>query len=219
MRALSSLIATLGIMLVLPGCVEESSIPVVFDQELNSATFENRLFTPIVVFRDNVVVDTLPALQRRIYPINRKGIIRHAWKILPALGENGRVAGIDPLVDLGTQFSIDAEYIITKNSVPGATIFTPRIANFSPFDLNIYANYRESDEFWTDYVIPRNGITDDVHAPYYYWHSRSNVYLNRLGSSGGYFYSRLDTGEFALELDATAYYRDAGATLPITVRW
>lgn len=219
MRAMSSLLATLVIMLAVPGCVEESSIPVVFDQELNSVTFENRLFTPVAVFRDNVVLDTLPALHRRTYPIHRKGIIRHAWKIVPVLGENGRVAGIQPLVDLGTQFSIDAEYILTSNSVPGETIFTPRIANFSPFDLNLHANYREEDEFWTDYVIPRNGITNDVHAPYFYWHARSNVYLHALGASGGYLYSRLDTGEYALELDATVYYRDAGATLPITVRW
>lgn len=218
MRITFYVIAAAILLAGAPGCVEESSVPVAFDQELESATFDNRLYTPIAIFRDNQLLDTLPALQRRRYAINQKGIIRHAWKIVPARGENGRIAGVEPYVELGTQFDIRAEYIITNNSVPGEVLFTPRVANFSPYNLQLFANFREEDEFWTDYVIPRSGITDDTHAPYFYWNSRSNVYLEQVGRSAGYVFSRLDTGVFGLALDNSLRHREAGATLPITVR-
>lgn len=202
----------------LSGCVEESPTPVVFDQELKSVTFDNRLFTPILIFRDNVILDTLLAEQTRTFPLNRKGIVRHAWQILPPTGVSGRSAGIAPYVDLGIQYGINAYYTIRNTSVPGRTIFTPRIANFSPYDLRLDVNYNESDEFITDYVIRRADITGDTHAPYFYWHISSNIYLDPLAVSGYYAYFRNGTGDSVLALETGPRYGDAGATIPITVR-
>ena len=181
-------------------------------------TFDNRLFTPIAIFRDNVVLDTVQAEEVRTFPINRKGVIRHAWKIVPPKGVLGRAAGIEPYVDLGIQYAIDARYTITRSSVPGETIFTPLIANFSSYDLQLYANYGVDDEFQSDYVLPRGGIMPTDHAPYYYWNSNSNIYLDRIGGVGYYTFSRSDTGIYELRLDDSPRYGDAGATIPITVR-
>lgn len=200
------------------GCVEESPTPVVFDQELKSVTFENRLFTPILIFRDGMVIDTLSAIESRTFPLNRRGIIRHGWQIVPPRGVTGRIAGISPYIDLGIQYDIEAHYTIRSTSVPGHTIFTPSIANFSLYDLRLDVNYGQEDEFLTDYVIPRYDITSETHAPYFYWHSNSNIYLDLVGGLGYYRYSRKDSGEFGLKLETGPYYGDAGATSPITVR-
>lgn len=214
-RILCGLALTCGLLI---GCVEESPTPVVFDQELKSITFDNRLFTPIVVYRDGLVLDTLRAEEIRTYPVNRRGIVRHAWSIVPPRGLTGRIAGIAPYVDLGIQYDIEARYTITHNSVPQGTIFTPRIANFSFYDLQLYANYRATDEFITDYVLRRNTITSDTHAPYFYWNFDSNIALDPLGAAGLIYFSRSDTGMFELRLDTGPRYGEAGATIPITIQ-
>lgn len=207
-----------GILPFLAGCVEESPVAVVFDQELKSVTFENRLFTPLVLYRDGSVLDTIGAEETRTYPLNKKGIVRHAWQILPSRGTSGKPAGISPYVDLGVQYAIEARYVIRHTSVPGETIFTPRIANFTIDDLWLVVNYDEEDEFITNYILQRNQITSDTHAPYFYWNSNSNIYLDPVNVPGFYRFSRNDSGDYGLELDNGARFGDAGATLPITVR-
>lgn len=212
------LFSVLPFLPLLAGCVEESPVTVVFDQELKSVTFENRLFTPLVLYRDGAVLDTLRAEETRTYPLNRRGIVRHAWQIIPPRGVSGNPAGISPYVDLGVQYAIEARYTIRNTSVPGETIFTPRIANFTLDDLWLVVNYDEEDEFLTNYILRRNQITSDTHAPYFYWNSGSNIYLDPVNSPGFYRFSRNDSGDYGLELDNGARFGDAGATTPITVR-
>jgi len=67
---------------LLAGCVEESSTIVTFDEVLESATFTNRLLAPVVIFRDGVPYDTLPARSTQLYPIGKKGVVRHAWQLI-----------------------------------------------------------------------------------------------------------------------------------------
>jgi hypothetical protein len=203
--------------LAIVGCIDESPTPVVFDQELESTTFRNRLLTPVILFRNGDVLDTLAAQTTLTYPLGVKGVIMHSWRILAPLGNDARPAGIEPTVDIGIQYAINADYTIDNESVPGETIFTPRIGNFSSRDLRLTANYREDDQFATSLVIPRNTLSSLTHSPYFYWHSSSNIYLDDVAGPATYRFSR-DTsdGERPLILDdSSRTYEGAGATLPL----
>ena len=210
-----------GALLPIGGCVDESTQPVAFDQVLESATFDNRLFTPIIVYRDNVVLDTLPARVERTYRIDRKGIVRHQWRILSPRDIQGNPYGIEPFGDFGPQYDINADYRIT-NSVDGREIFTPRLANFS-FDRFrfFYANFRERDQFLVGLVLQPNMVLSLEHAPYYYWNSESNVYLDNIDFFNEEFLiSRTDTnafGEPLLRMSDDSRFSDGGATEPITL--
>lgn len=206
------------------GCVEESSTIVTFDTELESTTFNNRLLTPLVLYRDGEVLDTLPASQQRTYSIGRKGVIRHAWKIIPPLDRYGRKAGVEPYVDLGVQYVLNANYRIDNESMEqgpfssSKTLFTPLVANFSPWPLRLIVNYQEDDQVITDYIVPRDISAQLSHAPYFYWHSRSNVRLESTTSWNYYFITRLDTNEDRqLRLDEISSSDGTGRTVPITV--
>ena len=214
-------IPLLFLLFTLSSCVQESSIPVVFDQELESVTFENRLFSPIIIYRNGEVVDTLIARTEQRYPINRKGVIRHAWRILAPRDNGGRILGVEPYVELGVQYDINAHHTIT-NSSADRTIFTPRIANLTPDRVRLfYVNYRERDEFLVNQVFSPNMNTSLSHAPYYYWHDESNVYLDNLDRPRVYEFSREDTlfsGEPELDLTDDVEYRGGGLTEPIIIQ-
>lgn len=222
-RYLARVLIVLAIMGT-AGCVEESSTIVTFDTELESTTFNNRLLTPLVLYRDGEVLDTLPASQQRTYGIGRKGVIRHAWKIIAPLDRYGRKAGVEPYMDLGVQYVLAANYRIDNESLSegpfsfGKTLFTPLVANFSPWPLRLIVNYQEEDQVITDYIIPRSIDSQLAHSPYFYWHSQSNVRLESTTSWNYYFITRLDTNEGRqLQLDDLSSSDGTGRTVPITV--
>lgn len=210
-------------MMSITGCVEESPTIVTFDVELESTTFTNRLLTPLVLYRDGTVLDTLPASQQRTYTIGRKGSVRHAWRIIAPLDRYGRKAGVEPYVDLGVQYALNASYRIDNEALEegiffGKTLFTPLIANYSPWPLRLIVNYQEDDQVITDYIIPRSIDSQLVHAPYFYWHSESNVRLESTTNWNYYFITRLDTNENRqLQLDDSPSADGTGRTIPITV--
>jgi hypothetical protein len=200
------------------GCVEESLTPAVFDVVLESTTFENRLRAPVIIFRDNVPIDTMPAGSSRTYPLGRKGAVRHVWQLIAPFGSDGRKAGEEPRGDLGVQYQVNQSYRIT-NSIPrtGLSIFTPRVSNahFST-SFRLIANFEKDDQRITNYLIPPNSFTTLDSAPYFYWNSNSNVVLDAVSGFGDYQFSRSDTGRWALRLDdgfsTQANLKDAGVT-------
>ena len=202
-------------------CVEESPVPVIFDQELESVTFENQLLSPIILFRNSQVLDTLEALSSRRYEIGQKGIMRHAWRLLAPRDGLGRVIGVEPYREMGVQYEINAHYTINNNSAD-RTLFTPRFANLS-LDriLFFYANYREQDEFLVNKIYYPSEATSFEHAPYYYWNDDSNLYFDNLDRSRVYYFSRNDTlsnGEPELQLTDDFSYRGSGLTEPIIIQ-
>lgn len=204
----------------LASCMEESPNPVVFDQVLQSTTLRNRLLTPIIIFRNGRPIDTLEARTDRSYPLGEKGVFRHAWRILAPLGIDGRPAGIEPTGELGIQYAINAEYTVENDDAPGGTIFTPRIANLTGYDLNLTANYQESDEFRSTLVIRRNQNLSLTHSPYFYWNSNSNIVLDEIGGPGVYYFERDTTGNNGnsryLEIDdSSTTYEGSGVTMPL----
>lgn len=209
------------LFLVNISCVQESPIPVAFDQELESVTFENQLLTPIIIFRDGAVLDTLSARTTRRYPINRKGLIRHAWRILAPRDGLGRVLGVEPYVDLGVQYEINAEHTISNTSAD-RTLFTPRIANLTFDRVRLfYVNYREQDEFLVNKVFDPSESSSIEHAAYYYWNTYSNVYLDNLDRPRIYEFSRNDTlfgGYPELDLSNDSEYRGSGVTEAIIIQ-
>lgn len=216
-HALFVLLATAAV-----GCVEESSTIVTFDTELESTSFNNRLLAPVVLYRDAQVLDTLPARSSRFYPIGRKGPVSHSWRVIAPLDRSGNKAGVEPFVNLGVQYALAASYTIDNQigggPLSGETIFTPLVANFSPWPLRLIVNYDEDNQAITDYIIPRS-IDDQLsHSPYFYWHGRSNVRLESTTSWNYYFITRLDTNEDRqLRLDETPGAEGSGRTVPITV--
>ncbi|MCC7438998.1 MAG: hypothetical protein IT211_10945 [Armatimonadetes bacterium] len=201
-------------------CVDESPNPVVFDQVLQSTTLRNRLLTPIIIFRNSTPIDTLEARTDRSYPLGEKGVFRHAWRILAPRGIDGKPAGIEPTGELGIQYAINAEYTIANDDAPGGTIFTPRLANLTGFDLNLTANYQQSDEFRSTLIVPRNQNLSLTHSPYFYWHSNSNIVVDEIGGPGVYYFERDTTGNNGssryLQIDdSTTTYEGAGVTMPL----
>lgn len=186
------------------GCIEESPTPAVFDVLLESTKFDNRLRAPVAIFRDDVAIDTLPAGTTRVYPLNRKGAIRHGWRLIAPFGVDGRKAGEEPYANLGVQFRVNHEYRITNENVGGTgeTIFTPRISNslFSTA-LRLGVNINREDQMLTSYIIQPNSFTNLDSAPYFYWNSNSNVVLYVVNGSGTYFYERDDTTSYRLRLN------------------
>ncbi|KXK57183.1 MAG: hypothetical protein IPM61_03045 [Chlorobi bacterium] len=206
--------------LAFAACMEESPNPVVFDQVLQSTTVRNRLLTPVIIFRNGAAIDTLEARTDRSYPLGQKGVFRHAWRILAPLGIDGKPAGIEPTGELGIQYAINAEYTIEYDDAPGGTIFTPRIANLTGYDLNLTANYQESDEFRSTLVIPRNQNIPLTHSPYFYWNSNSNIVVDAIGGPGVYYFKRDTVGDHGtsryLQIDdSTSSYKGAGVTMPL----
>lgn len=201
-------------------CIDESPNPVVFDQVLQSTTLRNRLLTPIIIFRNSTPIDTLEARTDRSYPLGEKGVFRHAWRILAPVGLDGKPAGIEPTGELGIQYAINAEYIIENDDAPGGTIFTPRVANLTGFDLNLTANYHESNEFRSTLVIARNQNISLTHSPYFYWHSSSNIVVDEIGGPGVYYFQRDTSGisgsaRYLQIDDSTSSYKGAGVTMPL----
>jgi hypothetical protein len=185
------------------GCVEEVLTPAAFDVVLESTTFENRLRAPVIIYRNDVPLDTLAAGASATYPLNRKGTFRHTWRLISPFGSDGQKAGEEPFVDLHSQFEVRQTYRIT-NDLPGTneTIFTPLISNELTFTtLRLTVNYNEDDQRITSYLIPPLTITRLDSAPYYYWHSRSNVVLNAVSGTGVYYFTRSDTTNRQLRID------------------
>jgi hypothetical protein len=213
------LAASIVAVFLVPGCVEQSSTVVSFDVILESATIKNELLAPIVVFRDGVILDTLPASQERSYPIGHRGPVRHAWQLLSPRDRFGKKVGVEPYVDLGIQYPLNAQYTVDNESLNGSVIdqqelFTPLIANYSPEDLRLIVNYREEAQVYTDMVIPRGTALSLDNAPYFYWHSSSNVRLESMTSSRFYFFTRDDTAEARrLELNTSNEFEGQGRTL------
>ncbi len=220
-RVSFSLLALLAIA-TLSGCVERSDTIVTFDEVLENTTFENRLLAPVVIYRDNAVLDTLPASTTRMYALGRRGPVLHAWKLVAPTDRFGKKAGVEPRIELGVQYELRARYTV-DNSLSGTgidagrTIFTPLVANFTQWPLRLIANYREEDQVITDYLIPRNIDSLLAFAPYFYWNSESNIRLESTTSSFVRFYSRLDTNEYELRMDNDSRYSGTGRSVPITV--
>jgi len=200
------------------GCVEEAATIATFDTPLQSTTFENRLLAPVVVRRDGSLLDTIPARSARYYPLGVMGPVRHSWQLIAPLDRFGKKAGVEPSVDLGVQYFINATYRIDNDGVPGKTLFTPMIANFTPYQLRLIANYREDDQVYTDYLIPADITTMLSQAPYFYWHGSSNVRLESTTTFNFYELSRQDTVESRnLRLDTGSEWKGTGRTVPRTV--
>lgn len=205
------------------GCVEEAPTPVVFDQLIESVTFENRLLTRVVIIRDGTPLDTLDARTVGFYPIGRKGAIRHAWRILAPIDNSGNPAGEEPYEDLGVQYRVNATYLIDNDALSSGTLFTPRIANLTPYSLRITANYGTAKFLATNYTVPANANIPNLasptpHAPYFYWVSSSNIRLTDTRLGRVYEISRDDSTSLGtLRLDRSSIYEGTGLTEPIVV--
>ena len=212
-------IPVLVVLLALAGCVEDSSTVVTFDTQLESVAFTNQLLAPIAIYRDGAPFDTIPARSFRNYRIDKKGPIRHGWKLIAPTDRFGRKAGIEPFVDLGVQYPLNASYTIDNESVTdgslfgGHTIFTPIVANATPWALRLVVNYQREDQVYTDYLVPRSIDSQFAYAPYFYWNSTSNVRLESINSFDVYFFTREDTlqGQ-VLELSTSTSFKGSGAT-------
>jgi hypothetical protein len=208
-----------GLVFLLVGCVEDSSTVVTFDTQLESVTFTNNLLAPIAIYRDGAPFDTIPARGFRTYRLDKKGPIRHGWKLIAPTDRFGRKAGIEPFVDLGVQYPLNASYTIDNESVTDGslfgehTIFTPIVANATPWSLRLIVNYQREDQVYTDYLIPRSLDSQFAYAPYFYWNQSSNVRLESINSFDVYFYTREDTlqGQ-TLELSTSTSFKGSGAT-------
>lgn len=210
--------AIAGLIFLATGCVENASTIATFDTPLESTTFENRFLASIVVYRDGAVLDTIPARSTRYYPLGRVGPVRHSWRLIAPVDRFGKKAGVEPTVDLGVQYFISANYTIDNEGVPGKTLFAPMVANFTPYQIRLIANYDEDDEVYTDYLIPTDITTMLNNAPYFYWHSSSNVRLESITTSNRYELSRQDTVESrSLKIDGGAEWRGSGRTIPRTI--
>lgn len=198
-------------------CVDQSPTIAVFDQILESTQVTNKLLAPIIVYRNGVPLDTLPARTTRKYTLGKKGVFRHTWRLVPPRDLNGNKAGIDSLGDIGVQYSINADYTIDNGSLNGRTIFTPTLFNGGSFSLRLTINDRASDQVQTNLIIAPNQSLQG--APYYYWNSNSNVRVDATNGQAYYIFTRNDTNE-ARRLtidDTTSAYRGAGRTFPLVV--
>jgi hypothetical protein len=202
---------------VIVSCVDEPSNPVVFDQVLESTTFENKLLARVVIFRDSRPIDTLNAREVGHYPIGRKGPVRHAWRIIAPIDNSGNPAGEQPFEDLGIQYRVRATYTIDNEALSDGTLFTPRIANLTPYSLRITANYLTDRQFSTNYTIQPNAVSSTTNAPYYYWVSNSNIRLTDIAGRVYEIHRDDSTSLGTLQLDHGSSYDGSGITEPIVV--
>jgi hypothetical protein len=209
-----------ALLVGLYGCIEQSPLPVVFDQVIESTTFSNRLLAPVVLYRNGVILDTLPRLATRTYQIGEKGVFEHAWRLISPRSPSGAPYGEEPFVDLGIQYNI-RESIDIRNQADGGTLFTPRIFNATFVTIQLaWVNFREFDERFVGMPIFPNQSTSIDHAPYYYWNTSSNVVIDDQVGFRVWIASREDTnafGEPQLELTNEAGFFGTGATEPLVI--
>lgn len=204
-----------GLVILMAGCVEDASTVATFDTPLESTTFENRFLARVAIYRDGSILDTIPARSTRVYWIGKIGPVRHSWKLIAPLDRFGKKAGVEPTVDVGVQYLIRAIYTIDNEGVSGKTLFAPMVANFTPYQIRLIANYDEDDEVYTDYLIPADINTILTNAPYFYWHGSSNVRLESTTTSNHYELSRQDTVESRnLKMDNGEEWEGSGRTVP-----
>lgn len=216
----TTLAVGLLLSLVLSGCIGDSPLPVVFDQVLEATTVNNRLLSPVVIYRNGEVLDTLPSRTLRRYPIGEKGIFRHGWRLISPRNPSGVPYGIEPVSDLGIQYAIE-ESIEIRNRADGEEIFTPRIVNATFRTLRLaWVNFADFDERFVGLPLFRNEGTSIEHAPYFYWNSGSNVVIEDQGGFRVWVASREDTNSFGepeLELTDDPWFSGSGATDVILV--
>ena len=209
-----------GLLLGLSGCVEQSPLPVVFDQVIESTTFSNRLLAPVVLYRNGAILDTLPRLTTRAYPIGEKGVFEHAWRLISPRSPSGSPYGEEPFVELGIQYNI-RESIEIRNRAGGETLFTPRIFNATFFTIRLaWVNLDDFDERFVGMPIFPNQSTSIDHAPYYYWNTSSNVVIDDQTGFRVWVASREDTNDFGepqLELTDDVGFDGTGATEPLII--
>ena len=202
------------------GCLGESPNPVVFDQVIESTIFSNQLLSPVVVYRNGRVLDTLPSRTTRTYQIGQKGIFQHGWKLVSPRSPFGEPYGIEPFVDLGIQYNVNDVVIIT-NTANGRTLFTPRIVNawFGPITL-ITVNGWASDRRDPGLTLFAGESTSLDHAPYYYWNATSDVVIGDVNGFHIWRASRVDTneqGEPQLRLEEPGGYIGSGLTNTLVI--
>ncbi len=212
--------AWVAVLTGLSGCIDESPLPVVFDQVLESTTFTNRLLAPVVLFRNGVVLDTLPRLTTRTYAIGEKGVFEHAWRLISPRSPSGAPYGEEPFVDLGIQYRI-RDVVEIRNQAGGETLFTPRIFNATFFTIRLaWVNVDESDERFVGLPIFANESTSIDNAPYFYWNSSSNVVIDDVTGFRVWIASREDTNDWGdpqLELTDEVGFDGTGATEPLVI--
>lgn len=207
-------------LLQLPGCLGESPNPVVFDQIIESTTFSNHLLSPVVLYRNGAILDTLPTRATRTYGIGEKGIFRHAWRLISPRSPFGNAYGVEPFVEAGIQYNIN-DQIDIANSANGRTLFTPRIINGSFGAIRLaWVNLREFDERFVGLTLFANESTSIDHAPYFYWNSSSNVYIDEVNGFRVWVASRDDTtssGDPQLRFEEPGGFGGSGLTNPLVV--
>jgi hypothetical protein len=220
---LSLLAPSLLALILLAGCVEESNNIVTFDEVLESATFNNRLLAPVIIYRDGVAKDTIPARGTWVEPLGVKGPVNFAWKLVRPNDRYGNPVGLEPYVKLPVQYAINGKYDIT-NELPGdgsifsgRTMFTPMVGNFSSKPYRLIVNYEEDDQVITNYLIPHSIDSLLAYAPYFYWNSNSNIRLESTVDNYYYMFTRDDTTQQKLELDESSEFSGSGRTVPVSI--
>ncbi len=213
-------VVAMALLFTLSGCLAESPNPVVFDQVIESTTFTNYLLSPVVLYRNGVILDTLPTRTTRSYDIGAKGIFRHAWKLISPRSPFGDPYGVEPFVDVGIQYNIN-DKIDIANSANGRTLFTPRIINasFGPVRL-AWVNFRQLDERFVGLTLFANEASSVDHAPYFFWNSSSNVYIDEVNGFRIWVASRDDTtsdGDPQLRLEEPGGLGGSGLTNPLVL--
>ncbi len=206
--------------LLLASCVDDSPNPVVFDQTIESVSFENRLFAPIIIYRNNEVVDTLGSRESASYRIDAKGAFRHEWGLFAPRNNLGDRIGLEGRNDLGLQYEVNGSYTI-RNVFQGQPIFTPRILNLSIETVQwTWTNFQAASPVRVNRSILANTVTDLDHAPYFVWSASSNVVVEDPSRLRLYHFSRRDTidGRPELDLDDDFQFSGSGVTIPLEIR-
>jgi hypothetical protein len=203
---------------LLPGCYDSVSTPVVLDIEFVETSVNNTLFAPVVVYRNDVPLDTLSARSSDTYPVGAHGVFTHGWRILRPRGPSGDTIGLPVSGSFGVQIEPRGAYAVTAEGSRGRMFFAPMVDNRSSDSIEVHVRNNPRASIRATFVLPPQRMLNRAHLPYYEWSDSVSVWLVNPARRDTVRFHAADTGAGRLRIDSLSSSLGSGATVDLIYR-
>lgn len=211
---LGSIIVILTLLATAPGCFDSSLGPAVLDIEYVDMRVDNQLLAPIIIFRNGEAIDTLAALGDGVYPIGKRGMFSHGWRLIRPVGPSGAIIGTARSGEFGIQNSPSESYAASAYSGTSQDAFAPLVDNRSRYPIQVHIGSGTVAPSQPEFIVPGDTILGRENLPYFTWSETASVWLINPLHRDTLRFSAADTGATRLQIES-AY---SGVTKPLIYR-
>jgi len=201
MRPTTFIACLAAVACLLTGCYAGELGPAVLDIDFIETTIDNRLQSPIIVLRNGEPIDTLPARSRLTYPLGRRGLFVHEWKVVRPRSPQGDTIGAELTGSMGAQINATESYTIAAISGGDTRWFGPMIDNRSIDSIEVHMRRVPGETAFRMFRLPPMAMLDRAHLPYYHWNDSVAVLLINPGRRDTLRFTTADSGSRRLAFD------------------